>query len=312
MSQKCAHKGCEKTFTDPEEECHYHPGAPIFHEGQKGWQCCKPRVLTFDEFLTIPPCTVGKHDTTAPILAPVQTSGPGSQKHPEVPAPSVDGSGRETYGVPASKPLPQARATPPPPKVEKPLEQDPEGAVVEKGMKCKRLACGKEYDGGDRAEESCTFHPGVPIFHEGSKGYSCCKRKVLEFEEFLKIKGCTTNRHCYIGEKKDEELVECRNDFYQTYTNVIVSIFAKKVEKETAVVEFEERVLKVNLPMADKKRFKAEYPLYGPIDPAGSTFKIMGTKVELNLKKADATSWPTLRSDEATGEIIQIGKPATA
>lgn len=36
MAQKCAHKGCERDFTDPEEDCHYHPGAPIFHEGQKG------------------------------------------------------------------------------------------------------------------------------------------------------------------------------------------------------------------------------------------------------------------------------------
>ena len=24
----------------------------------------------------------------------------------------------------------------------------------------------------------------APIFHEGSKGYSCCKRRVLEFEEY--------------------------------------------------------------------------------------------------------------------------------
>lgn len=33
---KCTHKGCGKVFTDPEEPCYYHPGAPIFHEGQKG------------------------------------------------------------------------------------------------------------------------------------------------------------------------------------------------------------------------------------------------------------------------------------
>lgn len=26
MPQKCVHKGCEKTFDDPEEECVYHPG----------------------------------------------------------------------------------------------------------------------------------------------------------------------------------------------------------------------------------------------------------------------------------------------
>jgi hypothetical protein len=34
---KCVHKGCGKVFTEPsEEECVYHPGPPIFHEGQKG------------------------------------------------------------------------------------------------------------------------------------------------------------------------------------------------------------------------------------------------------------------------------------
>jgi len=36
MASKCVHKGCGKIFTDPEEECVYHPGPPVFHEGQKG------------------------------------------------------------------------------------------------------------------------------------------------------------------------------------------------------------------------------------------------------------------------------------
>ena len=36
MAQKCVHKGCGKVFTDPDEECVYHPGPPEFHEGQKG------------------------------------------------------------------------------------------------------------------------------------------------------------------------------------------------------------------------------------------------------------------------------------
>jgi hypothetical protein len=36
MAEKCVHKGCGKVFSDPEEDCVYHPGAPIFHEGQKG------------------------------------------------------------------------------------------------------------------------------------------------------------------------------------------------------------------------------------------------------------------------------------
>lgn len=36
MTSKCVHKGCGKEFTDPEEACVYHPGPPVFHEGQKG------------------------------------------------------------------------------------------------------------------------------------------------------------------------------------------------------------------------------------------------------------------------------------
>lgn len=36
MAGKCVHKACGKTFEDPEEDCVYHPGPPVFHEGQKG------------------------------------------------------------------------------------------------------------------------------------------------------------------------------------------------------------------------------------------------------------------------------------
>ena len=46
-------------------------------------------------------------------------------------------------------------------------------------------------------------HPGVALFHEGSKGWTCCKRRVLEFEEFMKIEGCKTKkRHLFVGKGK--------------------------------------------------------------------------------------------------------------
>lgn len=305
---KCTHKGCGKEFSDPEEPCVYHPEPPIFHEGQKGWQCCKPRVLTFEEFLAIPPCTTGKHSTEAPAT-------PAPAPVPEVPAPSVNSSGVETYRT--TKPITQmavstATATPVAPLKEKPIEQDDPSVPVPVDAKCKRLGCKAVYKGPDTYEEKCVHHPGAPIFHEGSKGYSCCKRRVLEFDQFLKIEGCAENKHLFVGAPKsaeEEELVTCRNDFYQTYTDVIVSIFAKKVNKDAAKIEFRERELAVDLPMPDNKRYKVVIPLYGHIDTEQSSFMILGTKVELKLKKADGTSWPTLRSDETTNEIIQIGQP---
>lgn len=107
-----------------------------------------------------------------------------------------------------------------------------------------------------------------------------------------------------------------RNDFYQTPTAVIASFFLKKIDKEAAKVEFRERELVLDLPTTDApvpKRYKAQVPLYGAIDTAKSTFKILGTKLEVSLAKADGSSWPVLRSDDRlTGEILQIGRAGRA
>lgn len=109
---------------------------------------------------------------------------------------------------------PQPTATPPPPPPES--EDDDESLEIPKGKICRRKACGVSYEGGGREGEKCVYHPGAPIFHEGSKGYTCCKRRVLEFDEFMKIEGCKTkDRHLFVGSGKKkggaaggEELLE--------------------------------------------------------------------------------------------------------
>lgn len=44
------------------------------------------------------------------------------------------------------------------------------------------------------------------------------------------------------------------------------------------------------------KRFQKTFALFGPINPETSTFKILGTKCEIVLQKADARSWPSVTS----------------
>ncbi|KAK3310421.1 HSP20-like chaperone [Chaetomium strumarium] len=314
MAQKCVHQGCGKLYTDPEEVCRYHPGPPIFHEGQKGWKCCKPRVLTFEEFMAIEPCTEGKHSTTdLPPKIEKKEADPALLDAANFPPP------------PARAPVaaPQHIPTPPPPPPES--EDDDDTIEIPDGRVCRRRGCGATYEkGSSREGEKCVHHPGVPIFHEGSKGYSCCKRRVLEFDQFMKIEGCKTkDRHLFVGSGKDqgkgsaasggEEVLDTvRSDFYQTSTAVIASFFLKKIDKDKAKVEFRERELDLDLPTSDTpvpKRYKAQVPLYGSIDPAKSTFKILGTKIEVSLAKADGSSWPVLRSDDRpTGEILQVGR----
>ena len=106
-----------------------------------------------------------------------------------------------------------------------------------------------------------------------------------------------------------------RHDFYQTSTTVIASFFLKKINKETAKVEFSPNETSLDLVTTDTppKRYKTVVPLFGPIDTKASVFKIMGTKLEITFVKADGSSWPVLRSDEQrTGEIIQVGKAGRA
>ncbi|RKF62784.1 Cysteine and histidine-rich domain-containing protein [Golovinomyces cichoracearum] len=323
MAQKCVHQGCGKIFSDAEEPCHYHPGPPIFHEGQKGWKCCKSRVLTFDEFLSISPCTIGKHSTTdLPPAIEKKQHDPANE--PEKRVPSLQ------YDTPRA-PVPiksNAETNKPPPSVES--EVDDPKLEIPKGKVCRRRACGALYSGEGRDNEICQFHPGAPIFHEGSKGYTCCKRRVLEFDEFMKIKGCKTKEsHLFIGsgemkdvKKSGEETLEAIrynlylfaiivHDFYQTADTVIASFFLRNIDQALSQVEFRTTEISLNLITSDisPKRYQKTIPLFGVIDPEKSTYRILGMKLEVKFVKAICSSWSVLRGDEQpTGDIIQAGR----
>ena len=142
---------------------------------------------------------------------------------------------------------------------------------------------------------------------------------MLEFDEFMKIPGCKTkDRHCFVGQKKDpaaeEELKDVRNDFYQTSSTVIASLYLKKIVKDRSKVGFPNaNTVDLDLHTSDSKHYNTSVELFGLIKPEESTYKIMGTKLELTLAKADGQGWPVLRaSDPHTGAIIQAGRAGHA
>ncbi|TCD66684.1 hypothetical protein EIP91_001038 [Steccherinum ochraceum] len=258
--------------------------------------------------MKIPTCTTGSHSTEAPKV--------------EAPKPSADVNlkvtegkdGKEVYfqsATPAtSLPVSTAPRDPPPLPEE---EEDDLSAPAVPGTTCKRKGCGKSYvsdevsRNGDGEEAVCVYHPMPPIFREGSKGYLCCKRRVLEFDEFLKITGCKTGRHVFVPKTKitaAEQFTECRIDHYQTPSHVHVSVFAKQTDKERSTVKIEATALHFDLYLPASKRFRKTVELFGPIDPTTSSFKYFGTKVELTLKKSDTRSWAILeKSDRSLGPV---------
>ncbi|XP_060730802.1 cysteine and histidine-rich domain-containing protein 1 [Tachysurus vachellii] len=76
---------------------------------------------------------------------------------------------------------------------------------------CYNRGCGERFDEDKNSDDACCFHPGMPIFHDALKGWSCCKKRTTDFSEFLSIQGCSRGRHSNV--KPEEPLKpECKSD----------------------------------------------------------------------------------------------------
>jgi hypothetical protein len=171
----------------------------------KGWSCCKKRVVDFDEFLAIPGCTFGRHSTKLVAQPAAAATAAASDAPRKTEASHVTEDGVEVYGKKPEAPVAvepkKEEEVKKQPEVE---EEDDESVPVPEGTTCKRRGCGRVWKDnvtsrGSGAEANCRHHPGAPIFHEGSKSWSCCPRKVLDFDEFLKIEGCKEGKHLFVG-----------------------------------------------------------------------------------------------------------------
>ncbi|OLQ15102.1 Integrin beta-1-binding protein 2 [Symbiodinium microadriaticum] len=58
-------------------------------------------------------------------------------------------------------------------------------------VRCKNFGCQMTFDPNGPPQE-CLHHKSAPIFHETAKWWSCCPdKKAYEFDEFMRIPGCT-------------------------------------------------------------------------------------------------------------------------
>lgn len=92
------------------------------------------------------------------------------------------------------------------------ITQNPNEITV--GTICKNGGCKISYEGPESDDSVCVFHPGVPIFHEGLKFWSCCQKRTTDFEVFLNQVGCEQGKHLWIKEvivKKKIENVDMSN-----------------------------------------------------------------------------------------------------
>jgi len=294
---KCGRCGTEYLESENNDTaCKFHPGPPIFYEGYKGWKCCDRKTIDFDEFMAFETCAIGKHTPKEDKPKPVPTE-------PQIPPAIVNSSGVETYKnpnekkeiIPNIKPL--AAPVPEEPAVVLPKEiPDPPDAVISVGVRCLHKGCNKSFVNDESRKEECIYHPGYPIFHEGGKGYGCCKKMTLLFEEFLSMEGCTVGAHKFIADPKPAATVNVRHDFYQMGSNVILSFYSKNCDKSASHITFTPTGINVELKLSDEQIFKKNIEFTGgkTIDPATSSYSVLSSKVEVKLRKAAPVDWVKL------------------
>ncbi|WCJ36543.1 Cysteine and histidine-rich domain-containing protein 1 [Euphorbia peplus] len=65
---------------------------------------------------------------------------------------------------------------------------------MDEKLRCQRIGCNATFTIDDNPEGSCHFHES-PLFHDGMKEWSCCKKRSHDFSLFLEIPGCKTGKH---------------------------------------------------------------------------------------------------------------------
>jgi len=287
----CGNLGCSTQFLEEENTdtaCQFHISSPLFHEGLKSWPCCSKKMTDFDQFLAIPGCACGRHK---PLIKKLP-------KPKEVVSNmdiTTDSTGKETYvDKNARKPVPQSivlqkensKSKLPPGQSWSVDEEksDPSDAVIAVGTTCTHNGCKATFQDDSSRTEICHYHPGPPLFHEGSKGWDCCRKKsVLEFAEFLKIEGCREGKHKFISEPAK---IHVRHDYYQMGMFVNISFYSKNVKKHESSLTFEPNCVHVKLALSNGDVFQTELILAREIVPEQCKFEIMSTKVEIKLKKS--------------------------
>uniref|UniRef100_A0A8B9CSI3 Integrin subunit beta 1 binding protein 2 n=1 Tax=Anser brachyrhynchus TaxID=132585 RepID=A0A8B9CSI3_9AVES len=124
------------------------------------------------------------------------------------------------------------------------------------------------------------------------KYWSCCGVRTTDFSAFLEQPGCSTGRHCWTG--KDKKAVSCRQDWHQTSSQVVVTIYAKNPLPALSSVKANRTVLEVHVIFEGNKIFQAELDLWGVIETEKSFVSMVPTKVEITLCKASPGPWARL------------------
>ncbi|XP_076839475.1 protein SGT1 homolog [Brachyhypopomus gauderio] len=88
-----------------------------------------------------------------------------------------------------------------------------------------------------------------------------------------------------------------KHDWYQTESQVTVTMMVKNVKKEDVRITIEEKQLKAEVKLPSGQDYCLNVHLQHPVVPEQSTYKVLSTKVEIKMKKTEAIRWEKLEGE---------------
>ncbi|NXW95263.1 SGT1 protein, partial [Alopecoenas beccarii] len=95
-------------------------------------------------------------------------------------------------------------------------------------------------------------------------------------------------------------------DWYQTESQVIVTIMIKNAQKDDVSVQFLEKEMNASVRLPSGEDYNLKLVLLHSIVPEQSTFKVLSTKVEIKMKKPEAVRWEKLEGQGDSPKLKQF------
>ncbi|KFZ59376.1 Suppressor of G2 allele of SKP1, partial [Podiceps cristatus] len=97
-----------------------------------------------------------------------------------------------------------------------------------------------------------------------------------------------------------------RYDWYQTESQVIVTIMIKNAQKDDVSVQFSEKEMNASVRLPSGEDYNLKLVLLHSIVPEQSAFKVLSTKVEIKMKKPEAVRWEKLEGQGDSPKLKQF------
>ncbi|XP_041936896.1 protein SGT1 homolog isoform X1 [Alosa sapidissima] len=88
-----------------------------------------------------------------------------------------------------------------------------------------------------------------------------------------------------------------KHDWYQTESQVIVTIMLKGANNEDVRVSFEEKELSASVKLASGEDYCLKLCLLHAVVPEQCTYRILSTKIEIKMKKTEGIRWEKLEGE---------------